>query len=47
MIGCGFSGHGFKFMPVIGEILSELVLDGKTKYEIDFLSLKRFKRAKL
>ena len=41
-IGCGFSGHGFKFMPVIGEILADLAIDGKTKHDIDFLSLKRF-----
>ena len=42
VIACGFSGHGFKFMPVIGEILADLAIDGKTKHDIDFLSLKRF-----
>ncbi len=29
-IGAGFSGHGFKFGPLTGRILSELVLHGKT-----------------
>ena len=38
----GFSGHGFKFAPVIGEIAAGLALDGKTEHEIGFLSLRRF-----
>ena len=25
VLGCGFSGHGFKFVPVIGELLADLV----------------------
>ena len=42
MLGAGFSGHGFKFAPVIGEILAELALEGTTQYPIDFLRLSRF-----
>lgn len=38
----GFSGHGFKFGPVIGEIAASLALDGGTGHEIGFLSLRRF-----
>jgi sarcosine oxidase len=38
----GFSGHGFKFAPVVGEIAAELALDGGSRHGIDFLSLKRF-----
>ena len=38
----GFSGHGFKFAPVIGEIAAELALEGESRHRIDFLSLKRF-----
>ena len=38
----GFSGHGFKFAPVIGEILADLTLDSHTDHPIDFLSLNRF-----
>ena len=34
VIGCGFSGHAFKFSPLIGKILSDLVLRGKTHYDI-------------
>ena len=30
VIGAGFSGHGFKFGPLTGRILSELSLNGKT-----------------
>ena len=39
----GFSGHGFKFAPVIGEIAAELALDGATSHDIEFLSLRRFR----
>jgi sarcosine oxidase len=38
----GFSGHGFKFAPVVGEIGAELALDGGSRHQIDFLSLRRF-----
>lgn len=40
----GFSGHGFKFAPVVGEIGAELALDGGSRHEIKFLSLGRFRR---
>ncbi|MBK7428561.1 MAG: N-methyl-L-tryptophan oxidase [Saprospiraceae bacterium] len=42
IVACGFSGHGFKFVPVIGEILSDLTRKGKTDLNIDFLRLSRF-----
>ncbi|MEO7725480.1 MAG: N-methyl-L-tryptophan oxidase [Chthoniobacterales bacterium] len=38
----GFSGHGFKFAPVIGEIAADLALEGNSRHEIEFLSLRRF-----
>ena len=38
----GFSGHGFKFAPVIGEIAADLAIEGKSRHRIDFLSLRRF-----
>jgi sarcosine oxidase len=41
-IACGFSGHGFKFVPVVGEILADLATDGKTHLPIEFLNAKRF-----
>ncbi len=42
VIAGGFSGHGFKFAPVVGEIVADLVLDGATRHDIGFLSLGRF-----
>ncbi len=38
----GFSGHGFKFAPVIGEIGADLALEQGSQHEIEFLSLRRF-----
>jgi sarcosine oxidase len=37
-IACGFSGHGFKFMPVLGEALADLAIDGSTQLPIGFLA---------
>lgn len=39
----GFSGHGFKFSSVVGEILADLACEGRTKHPIGFLRLSRFK----
>ncbi|GHA90200.1 N-methyltryptophan oxidase [Streptomyces tendae] len=33
-VACGFSGHGFKFVPVVGEILADLALTGTTAHPI-------------
>lgn len=38
----GFSGHGFKFAPVVGEILADLTLNGYTEHPIAFLKRGRF-----
>ncbi len=38
---CGFSGHGFKFASVMGEVLADLAMHGKTEHPIDFLSASR------
>jgi sarcosine oxidase len=38
----GFSGHGFKFAPVIGEVCADLVLENESRHDIEFLSLRRF-----
>jgi len=35
VVAGGFSGHGFKFSSVVGEILADLVLDGRTSVNID------------
>jgi glycine/D-amino acid oxidase-like deaminating enzyme len=42
-IAAGFNGHGFKHSPVIGEIMSELILDGKTsEFDVAPFSSHRF-----
>ena len=38
----GFSGHGFKFSSVVGEILADLAVDGATKHDIGMFKLSRF-----
>ena len=38
----GFSGHGFKMASVVGEIVADLALDGRTGHPIGFLGLHRF-----
>src|ERR1041385_8913275 len=42
VVAAGFSGHGFKFASVVGEIMADLAMDGKTKLPIGFLSARRF-----
>ncbi|MDQ7843805.1 MAG: N-methyl-L-tryptophan oxidase [Armatimonadota bacterium] len=42
ILACGFSGHGFKFAPVVGEILADLAVDGRTRHRIDLFRLDRF-----
>ena len=44
-IACGFSGHGYKFCSVVGEILADLVMDGTTSHPIDLFSPARLQRA--
>ncbi|MFJ6660362.1 N-methyl-L-tryptophan oxidase [Streptomyces sp. NPDC091377] len=41
-VACGFSGHGFKFVPVVGEILADLALDGATGHPIGLFDPARF-----
>lgn len=41
-IVAGFSGHGFKFAPVIGEAMADLTLNRSTRLPIEFLRLNRF-----
>ncbi|MGP9022036.1 N-methyl-L-tryptophan oxidase [Streptomyces sp. BR1] len=41
-VACGFSGHGFKFVPVVGEIAADLALDGTTPHPIELFDPRRF-----
>lgn len=38
----GFSGHGFKFCSVVGEILAELALQGETRHPIQLFDPGRY-----
>ena len=40
-VACGFSGHGFKFVPVVGEILADLALTGTTEHPIALFDPRR------
>ncbi len=40
-IAAGFSGHGFKFVSVVGEIMADLATKGKTDLPIAFLGAQR------
>jgi sarcosine oxidase, subunit beta len=37
----GFSGHGFQLVPVVGAIVCDLLLHGKTERQIDAFAAKR------
>jgi sarcosine oxidase len=41
VVGAGFSGHGFKFCSVVGEILADLALEGGTPHDIGLFRLSR------
>lgn len=42
LIAAGFSGHGFKFTSLMGRILSEMALAGRTDFDISPFRLARF-----
>ena len=41
-VAAGFSGHGFKFASVIGEIMADLAQRGETGHDISLFRLDRF-----
>ena len=41
-VAAGFSGHGYKFCSVVGEILAELALDGESELAVAEFGLGRF-----
>jgi sarcosine oxidase len=44
VFAAGFSGHGFKFAPVVGEYLADLALGGLPRPEFDFLKRRPWKK---
>ena len=41
-IAAGFSGHGYKFCSVVGEIMADLAMRGETGHDIGLFRLNRF-----
>ena len=41
VVAAGFSGHGFKFCSVVGEILADLAVDGATQHDISLFRIDR------
>ncbi|GKU79109.1 N-methyl-L-tryptophan oxidase [Paenibacillus sp. L3-i20] len=42
VIAGGFSGHGFKFASVVGEILTDLIIKGKSEHDTTPFAISRF-----
>ena len=47
ILACGWSGHGLMLSPIIGRLISELIVDNKTSISIEPYNLRRFKEGKL
>jgi sarcosine oxidase len=41
-IAAGFSGHGYKFCGLVGEVMADLAMDGRTRHDIGLFRLARF-----
>jgi sarcosine oxidase len=42
VVGAGFSGHGFKFASVVGEVLASIAVDDEPDQDLDLFDLSRF-----
>ena len=42
VVAGGFSGHGFKFCRVVGEIVADLATDGSTAHDVSLFDPLRF-----
>jgi len=40
----GFSGHGFQLGPIVGEIIAELVTEGRSASPLEPFAIDRFAR---
>ena len=43
VLATGFSGHGFKFCSVMGEVLADLAQDGSSQHDLSLFRLDRFR----
>jgi sarcosine oxidase len=41
VFAAGFSGHGFKFAPVVGEVLADLAMHGRTDWPVELFRADR------
>ena len=41
-LAAGFSGHGYKFCSVVGEVMADLALEGATRHDVGLFRLDRF-----
>lgn len=46
-VGAGFTGHGFKFCSVIGEVLADLAMDAGSRHDLELFKLNRFAKGKV
>ncbi len=44
IVAGGFSGHGFKFASVVGEVVADLLAETTPQFDIEFLSPRRFSK---
>ena len=42
VVAAGFSGHGFKFAPVIGQLVSSLLLGREPEFSLEQFKIARF-----
>ena len=42
VVAAGFSGHGFKFAPLVGEIVADLLARGRSEHPIELFGIRRF-----
>ncbi len=40
----GFSAHGFQMGPIIGKVIADLIINGKTDFSLDAFKINRFER---
>jgi sarcosine oxidase len=43
-LAAGFSGHGFKFCSVVGEIMADLAQRGQSRHDLQLFKLQRFRK---
>jgi sarcosine oxidase len=42
VFAAAFAGHGFKFAPVLGEVMADLMVDEPAEFDLELFSPNRF-----